>query len=600
MIRFVRDAIASAAGLLLFVLLALLFAGLFVPKQIGPHVQDDSVLLLSFAAPIVDNPVPPTLADLISGAPVSSNVPLAEVLRALEFAAQDERIRVLELDGYISGMGWATLASIRAGIAAFRESGKPVIARMDYYDEANLFVASAANKVYTDPLADIEWNGFAIEIEYLARAFEQSGVEIQVTRVGEYKSAVEPYLDSEMSAANREQLDRILQQRQTELIATVAQSRNLEVAVLQGAMLEQGYLSSEDAQQLGLIDGPCYEDEFCHEMRELIGDRTDDDYDTVYGRGYDYVHFESYVRDELPARANMSGGTIAVIYAEGDIVDGGYPGEVVGELLALDLETARLDEDVAAVVLRVQSPGGSAMASEVILRDLQLLASEKPVVVSMGDVAASGGYWIATHATQIVAQANTITGSIGVFSMFPNVAGLMDKLGVDVETVSTGPHAAGLGSLFVPLSEATLARVQVGVDDTYAEFLQRVVEGRNLELAAVEEIARGRVWTGTDALELGLVDQLGDLQDAVERAASLAGLKEGYSVSHGYYQANEWELLLSDLLQDAGNQLARYPGLQLAQYAQLPAAAQSALNSLDPKRTRHRLYARMPYELTAR
>lgn len=587
MLRFLRETLASTLGALLAIglILGFLLGGL--PQPVAPDVPDRGLLVIDLSAGFVDNPVPSTVSDLVLGTGSASPVPLSRVRDALRAAAADERIIGLELIGVAGPMGWATLAELRREIVRFGDSGKRVMADLEYVDEAGMYLASAADKVYLPPLSELEWNGFAAELEYLARALEKAGVDMQVTRVGKYKSAVEPFLEQEMSPENREQITAILEQRTAMLMAAVVEGRGLENdEALRDAMQQEGLLSAVRAEELGLIDGVRYWDEVAGELRGWAGDH---DPDQAGDLSYSHIDLEDYLRDPVCAEDTFApGATVAVVYAEGDIVDWGGPGSVSANDLVLELAELRDDPDIAAVVLRVQSPGGSASASEFILREVELLADEKPLIVSMGDVAASGGYWIASQASEIYAEPSTITGSIGVFGMFPNVAGLADRLGVDIETVTTGPHA-NLSSLYEPMSPATLAQVQASVDRVYEDFLVRVVDGRGLDRGLVEEIAQGRVWTGEQAHTFGLVDQLGSLPDAIERAAELAGLKEGYAVEHGYYRPDEWEQLLQDLMRGAEDQLAGVQGMAW------PATAQLAWQLLQPRHNRTGVWARLPW-----
>jgi protease IV len=592
MFRFLREVLASTTGVLLAGVVALFLIVNALPQTDLPEVPEGAVLLLDPSLPFADNPIPSDFANVLFGEGATSSVPLGRVRDALRAAAQDDRIVGLELTGYVAPMGWASLTELRREIVRFGESGKPILADFDYYDEDALFLASAADTVYLTPLSDVEWNGLSTEVRYLARAMEKAGIEVQVTRVGKYKSAVEPYLSAEMSAENRAQIEAIFRQQEDELIAAVAAGRAIEDPESLRTLFTSGaVLSADQAIEFGLIDGVRYWDEVAGELRAWTGDADPNQPGEL---SYTHISLEGYLTDSVTDLDKFApGATVAVVYAEGEIVGSGAPGVVAANRLAVQLADLRLDDDIAAVVLRIQSPGGSAAASEFILREVELLAAEKPLIVSMGDVAASGGYWIATRANEIFAESGTITGSIGVYGMYPNVAQLMDRLGVDVETVSTGPHA-NLYSLYQSLSPETLVKLQAGVDRVYEGFLDRVASGRSLEREAVHEIAQGRVWTGQAALELGLVDRMGSLPDAIERAAELAGLKEGYAVWHDYHEADEWEKLLSELLQGAENEFTalQAPGIG--------ALAQRTLWLLSQDGQRTGVWARLPYTLRRR
>lgn len=589
MLRFLREVFASTVGVLLAVVLVLFLFLNGLPQTDLPVVPDKTVLSFDPSLPIVDNPTPLGIDALLFGGGEVSAIPLERVRVALRAAAQDDRVVGLELTGSVAAMGWATLTEIRREVEAFAASGKPVLANFAFYDEDALYLASAGDQIYLPPLGEVEWNGFAAELEYLARAFEKFGIEMQVTRVGKYKSAVEPFLSEEMSAENREQIESMLRQVEDDLVAAIVEGRELEdEAALRGAFLEGGLLSAARAQELGLVDGVRYWDEVAGELRAW----TDDPDPAEPGDlSYTSISLSEYLTDAVCDPDEFEpGATVAVVYAEGEIVDGGSPDQVAANELVPVLADLRDDDEVAAVVLRINSPGGSASASEFILREVEMLAAQKPLIVSMGDVAASGGYWIASRANEIYAEPGTITGSIGVFGMFPNVAQLADTLGVDIETVETGPHA-NMFSPFQPMSPGSLASVQASVDRVYDAFLDRVSSGRSLDREAVHEIAQGRVWTGRHAYTLGLVDELGSLDDAVKRAAELAGLKEEYAVWHLHHEADEWEQLLDAWLRDSGEPLAGLQDLPLAE------SAQTALRASTRAQNRTGVWARLPFSI---
>lgn len=589
MLRFLREVFASTIGVLFAAFLVLFLFLNSLPQTDLPVVPDEAVLSFDPSLPIVDNPTPLGVDALLFGGGEVSAIPLERVRVALRAAAQDERVVGLELTGSVAAMGWATLTDVRREIEAFAASGKPVLANFDFYDEDALYLASAGDRIYLPPLGEVEWNGFAAELEYLARAFEKFGIEMQVTRVGKYKSAVEPYLSKEMSVENREQIESMLRQVEDDLLAAIVEGRELEdEAALRGAFLEGGLLSAARAQELGLVDGVRYWDEVANELRAWTDDPDPGESGDLE---YTSISLREYLTDAVCDSDEFEpGATVAVVYAEGEIVDGGSPDQVAADELVPVLADLRDDDEVAAVVLRINSPGGSASASEFILREVEMLAAQKPLIISMGDVAASGGYWIASRANEIYAEPGTITGSIGVFGMFPNIAQLADTLGVDIETVETGPHA-NMFSPFQPMSPGSLASVQASVDRVYDAFLDRVSSGRSLDRAAVHEIAQGRVWTGRDAHALGLVDELGSLEDAVKRAAELAGLKKEYAVWHLHHEADEWGQLLDAWLRDSGEPLAGLHGLPLA------ASAQTALRASMGRQNRAGVWARLPFSI---
>ncbi|MCH2101390.1 MAG: S49 family peptidase [Planctomycetes bacterium] len=384
MLRFFRDVFASTIGVLLagVLLLSLFLNGL--PQAELPTVPEKVILSWDPSLPIVDNPTPLAADAFLFGGSVVSPLPLERVRAALRAAASDDRIVGLELTGSVAAMGWSTLTELRREVQAFTASGKPVLSNFANHDENALYLASAGELIYLPPLGEVEWNGFAAEIEYLSRAFEKVGIEVQITRVGKYKSAVEPYLTSEMSPESREQIAVQLRQVEEDLLSAVVEGRELEGdSELRVAFAEGGLLSAERAQEIGLVDGVRYRDEVAGELRAW----TDEDGSDIFSDfSYASVSLADYLADPVCEPDDfVPGATVAVIYAEGEIVDGGGPDQVAANELVPALADLRGDDEIAAVVLRINSPGGSASASEAILREVEMLAGKKPLVVSMGD-----------------------------------------------------------------------------------------------------------------------------------------------------------------------------------------------------------------------
>jgi protease-4 len=429
---------------------------------------------------------------------------------------------------------------------------------------------------------ELSLDGYAAEVMYYADAFEMLGVEMQVTRVGKYKSAVEPYLLNEMSPANREQIENFLGDISDVMHGDIARARGWTTAEYESILANGGLFTGEAAVDAGLLSGVRNYDEVLTELWAFSGEE---------GQGDDFpqITFDDYLtRQKLDSLdSDPSTPFVAVIYAEGGIVDGESSDAIGGDSVARLIRSARLDEDTAAIVLRVNSPGGSASASEVILREVLLATAVKPVVVSMGDYAASGGYWISAHADYIVAEPNTITGSIGVFGMFPNAQKLMHRFGLKVETVRTGPYA-DIMSTYRPRTDDELAIIQKWVDSIYDGFLDRVALGRDMPREAVHAIAQGRVWSGKDALELGLVDALGNLNDAIEVAAARAHLEGDYGVKVIEPETSTIKAMISEML--AANPLS-IPTTQVV------SDAAHALNWVSEL---HGVQARLPYLIQVR
>lgn len=496
-----------------FLFLAMMLVATTMPQ---PR-PGDALLVLDLDLPVAD--APPRLDPLEAlpvggGGPSVHPVRLWEITDALRRAADDDQVRGVLLRGNVASdglrSGWAALTELRAALDDFRASGKPVCATATIYDEPTYYLASAADHVWVDPMGGVLLDGFASQRMYFASALEKLGVEVQVTRVGKYKSAVEPFLADERSPEDREQTALLLAAIEGRFVDDVAGSRGMTGDVLRALMAEGRLQQGDEALDRGLIDAAVGHSDMIAELEDLLGVSELETF-TV----------ESYLDPQRDLE--RPSGAVAVIYAEGAIVDGDGHDGVAGDTLARTLRNAAEDDDLEAVVLRVNSPGGSAIASEVILREVVALSHRKPVVVSMGTLAASGGYWIACRADHIVAEPNTITGSIGVFGMLPNASGLLDTLGLSVDVVKTAEHADAL-SFHRARTDEEMASVQEVVDAIYDGFLERVSVGRGMDRAVVAELAQGRVWSGEQALELGLVDALGGLDDAIAVARDRASL----------------------------------------------------------------------------
>jgi protease-4 len=421
---------------------------------------------------------------------------------------------------------------------------------------------------------------------FFGAAFKKYGIEVQVTRVGKFKSAVEPFVLDKMSDANREQMQSLLGDLWAEWKGSVAADRKLAPEAIQAASDDQGILMAGEALKGGFLDQLATPDAVLDELKGLAGRKnTDTEFPQMDLGAYMKMPFEVTGKNR-----------IAVVYAEGTIVDGhGQDGEVGGDRLSRELRKLRLDKNVKAIVLRVNSPGGSAMASELIQREVILARKDKPVVVSMGYLAASGGYWIATYGDRIFAEPNTITGSIGVFGMLPNVQKLANDHGITWDRVQTSKLANPM-TLSRPKSAAELARIQLLVDDIYEQFLTRVAASRKLKRDQVHEIAQGRVWSGTQAKQLGLVDELGGLKDAVRHAAKLAKIEGDYHVDAPNEPRTTVEKLLKALGGDKPSQSRSRAGAAQDLRLQVESAFESLNTLTDPRG----IYARMPFDLNLR
>lgn len=542
----------SAAGL--FALLAILVAS--ASQETTPRVERDSILTFDLSQPITDTTVPMTPGDVLGSAlsDGSSRRPLAlrSVLNSIEQAATDDRIIGLYLRGSTSltgtDSGFATLREVREALQTFRDSGKPIYAYVgDAWQEQDYYLTSVANTIVQHPSGLLELNGFSSEGIFFAEALDRFGIGMQILRVGEYKSAVEPFIQNSRSSEDRQQTQQLLSDLWNEFLEVASENRDITPQQLQTIANQQAILLADQAETAGLIDRIAYEDEVIAELRELTGETEDAD-------SFRQVSLSRYVEAATRNPQRSSNHQIAIVYAQGNIVSGMSSGQSIGGTSLVDtLRTIRQEEDVKAVVLRVNSPGGGATASEQIAREVQLLAEEKPVIASMGNYAASGGYQISTYANQIFASPGTVTGSIGVYGLLPNFQDVANENGISWDSVTTGEYA-DIGTISRPKTPEELAIVQRVVDQVYERFLTIVAESRNLPREQVAEIAQGRVWSGTEAQQIGLVDELGGLEDAIQAAASAADLGNDWQVEEYPKPASVWlETLFSSQLASSQN-----------------------------------------------
>jgi protease IV len=550
-----------------------------------PTVPDKAVLVFNLATSLSDGERDPEPGELLNealngGAGATQSLP--DMIEALDRAASDSHITALFLTGNLQGAGPAQLRELREAIQRFKAK-KPVLAYNLGWSKRDYYLVAGATTVFINPFGQMEVNGLASEPMFFGEAFKKYGVEVQVTRVGKYKSAVEPFILDRMSEPNREQIQKLLDDIWGEWKDTVAKDRKKAPSDLQVIADEKGLVEAEDAKRLGLVDRIAPYDEVLDELKKLAGKQTKD-------KDFPQITLATYAG--IPGDAKSGKARIGVVVAEGEIVDGeGKASQVGGERLSRELRRLRLDDRIKAVVLRVNSPGGSASASELIQREVVLTRKVKPLVVSMGHLAASGGYWISTYGDRIFAEPTTITGSIGVFGLLPNVKKLANDHGITWDSVQTAKLANPM-TLTRPKNDLELNRIQGMVDHIYEQFITKVADSRKMKKEAVHEIAQGRVWSGQEALKLGLVDEIGGLGDALRHAAKMAKAENDF-----YVVAPEREPdLLKDLLRNLGQGKPRKlassgPVDALAEAFRLQLERLSALN--DPQG----IYARMPFEI---
>lgn len=494
---------------------------------------------------------------LLSGG--EGSISLRAATNAITQAADDDRISGILIRGSVSAdgyaSGYAALRELRASITAFRtKSKKPVHAFLVNPNTRDYYVASSASVVTIDPFGALFVPGLSSEQVFFAGLLEKYGIGMQVSRVGKFKAAVEPFTRTNMSPENREQTRAYLGDMWSEVKRGIAESRGIDTVALQSVVDAQGLILPADAKAAKLVDRVAYFDEVLTDLQTLAGVRAapgdsvapkSDDAAVVASRPtLPQVTLDEYA-PVVAASSRVTGASqaIAIVYAEGDIVDGqGGAGNIGGDGLARELRRVRVDNRIKAVVLRVNSPGGSAIASETIRRELALINRTKPVVVSMGTVAASGGYWISTASTRVFAEPNTITGSIGVFSLVPNFQGIANRNGITFDSAKTG-RFADIYTVSRPRTPDEMAVLQRGVDQIYDAFIDRVATARKISPDSVRSIAEGRVWSGKDAMRIGLVDSLGGLDAALRSAAGQARITGDYETREYPRQRTTAELI---------------------------------------------------------
>lgn len=521
--EFLRSTLATITGVLIcgfiFIILGVtMLAGFVASSESETIVMPNSVFTLELKGTVQEryqpSPVDQFFEDQIS------TYGLEDILNSIQKAKEDEQIKGIYLHTGALACSTASLQAIHRALADFKQSGKFLIAYADMYTQGGYYLASVADKVIVNPVGSLSWHGLASETMFLKDFLAKIGVKMQIFRVGTYKSAVEPMTNTEMSPANREQTQAFLESIWRSIVSDVAASRNISVDSL-NLLADQNMdlRPAEDYVRCGLADTLMYKDEVLSYLKSLAGLTEEDNLHTL--------SLDEMTRVKSVTPKSKTRDVVAVYYAYGEIDNGSsYDEGINSEKVAKDLRDLRKDKNVKAVVLRVNSPGGSAYGSEQIWREVTLLKAEKPVVVSMGDYAASGGYYISCAANKIVAEPTTLTGSIGIFGMMPDASELLtNKLGLHFDGVKTH-KMADMGSMSRPFNAEESALMQQMVNQGYALFTKRCAEGRNIPLEELCKIAEGRVWTGSMAKELKLVDELGGLDTAIQLAAELGKVKD--------------------------------------------------------------------------
>ncbi len=455
---------------------------------------------------------------------------LQKVLNAIENAKTDDDIKGISINSLYVNAGMAQTQVIRDKLLDFKKSGKFILAYADFYMQKSYYLSSVADSIFINPVGGADFRGLSSEILYYKDLEDKTGVQMEVIRHGKYKSAVEPFLTNKMSDANREQISSFLKSIWNEMVVDMAESRNKSVEEINALADSLLVRNPELAIENGMIDGELFNDEYENKLKVLTGVDLDDDLNSV--------SIGDYIATGKGKIKSTASDKIAVLYAQGEIIYGEGSEDAVGQVKVIEaLRKIKEDDKIKALVLRVNSPGGSALASDLIWRELELIKKEKPLVVSMGNLAASGGYYIACNANKIIAEPTTITGSIGVFGVIPNFSKLSNDIGINAEQVGTNKNSFGY-SPFEPMSESFYNQAKESVEDIYKTFVSRVASGRNMTEAQVDSIAQGRVWTGVEALNNGLVDSLGSLEDAIELAAEMAEVTDYKTTDYPRYKTD--------------------------------------------------------------
>lgn len=532
---FIKYTLATVVGVFitmtLFTIIGIVsFAGMMATEGMGSPIKEKSIMRLNLSGVLAERSENNPFASFMGNG--NESLSLEDALLALRKAAKNKNIEGVYIEVGPFGATPAMAQELRQALLEFKKSGKWVLAYGDSYNKMDYYLASVADSVLMNPEGSVCFNGLSSQIMFFKDVMDKLGVKMQVYKVGTYKSAVEPFICTEMSPANREQVTSFLFSIWTNVLKEVAVSRGLDASSLNALADSLTFVSEPELSvKAGLVDKLCYMDEVKTILREKCG-LDDDDDDLVFTSVTDVAKSE-----ELDDKVEEE---VAVYYAYGEIVQKRASGasgmnqsaQIVGEEMIKDLQDLREDDDVKAVVIRVNSPGGSAYASEQIWREVCLLKEKKPVVISMGGMAASGGYYISCAADRIFAEPTTLTGSIGIFGMIPDYSELMcDKIGLKVDVVKTN-EMSDFGVMGRPFNEAEGAQLQKMVNRGYDTFTKRVADGRGMSQDSVKLIAEGRVWTGEQGLKIGLVDELGNLDAAVEYAAKKADLKKYRSVSY--------------------------------------------------------------------
>jgi protease-4 len=545
--KFLGNVLAVIVGMVVFTIISIfLFIGIIAALSLGEDkvvVKENSVLHINLENRVIVEKVDEDESGLsfLNDLRGTSNVGLVNLKEAIQVAKENENIKGIYLQAGLFSAGQATIHELREELKDFKNSGKFIVSYSEIYSEQGYYLSSVADELYLNPIGGIEFNGFAAEIFFLKGLFEKLEIEPEIFRVGEFKSAVEPFLLKKMSDESRLQTESYLQDLNSFAIEQVAESRKIPLEKAMEINNKMLVRNNKDALNYQLVDGLWYEDQVKNVIKEKLGLGEDDKINSIN---------VTKINQASKEKNKLSKNRIAVIIAEGEIVSGSADGYISSEKFAKEIRAAKEDKDIKAIVLRINSPGGSIVASEVLWREITEAKKVKPIIASMGEVAASGGYYLAAPADSIVAQPNTITGSIGIFGLWFNAKGLLNnKMGITTDVAKTGEFSDFM-TFSRKMTDVEKSIMQANVEDGYDVFIDKVVQGRSMSKEDVLNIASGRVWSGIQAKERGLVDVLGGLNDAIKIAANKADLGEDYRVMYYPKEKPFFEKILADLKND--------------------------------------------------
>ncbi|MGC6421965.1 MAG: signal peptide peptidase SppA [Flavobacteriaceae bacterium] len=584
--NFLKNLLAAILGNLIafgfiFVLLIMGIAGLATFTTAAPDgkktIQEQSILRLQLNETILDR-LPSIEQFNVSLGLEPEAEGLDQILHSIQEAATDENIAGISLESQFIQAGWSQTRSIRRALQAFKKTGKFIYAYGDFFSQKSYYLASVADSIFLNPVGQIDFKGLSSEVLYYKDFQDQYGVKMEVIRLGKYKSAVEPFLDNEMSPENRKQIQTLLDDIWEVVAEEIAESRSLTpYAIDQAANNLEGNTAAR-AKKARLVDALSYEAAYHQKLKARLTETEALEFVRLRQLGTPRSKYDADIKDR-----------IAVLYAQGTILYGDGNETIIGKTTFLEALDEALDNvRVKALVLRVDSPGGDALTSEILWERLHAAKEKKPLIVSMGDVAASGGYYISLPAQKIVADPLTVTGSIGVWATLPNIEGLSKEIGINAEQVSTHDNAMGY-SPFEKTTQGFRNAAKESIEQVYTTFKTHVSDDRNMDLTDVEAVAQGRVWSGTRAFQNGLVDGLGDLQTAVQMAADVAGLKSYNVVSYPNIEPS-----LETILE------ASFPMMQAQWQSQLPDYFKALLQTTKLNDRRLQLQTQLPFELTIR